>query len=194
MINLLPDDYKKDVIAARLNVTLLNYILILFGLLISVALIFGLFFVTLENNQSTALSNKDSSQKLANNYNNDQSIANEFNSNLSIARNIFADEIAYSTIITAIAEALPSGVVLDTISLQNTSINQQSTFSLHAKNYAKVSELKDSLKKSKVFSNVSLQNVQANSEYVPGGSGGGLYSDYQVSLTLSAKINKVEKT
>lgn len=191
MINLLPDDYKKNIRAARWNVTLINYNLILLGSLLVVFAVFGLLYFALENSRASAVTSKDSNQQLASGFSKDQSIASEFVANLSIAKTILDNEMSYTSLINAITEALPNGVILDSINLQTTSLNQQTTFQLHAKSFAKVTELKNRFSKSPLFSNVKLQNTQANTDYNPNNSDGGIFSDYPLSVTISAKINKV---
>lgn len=184
MINLLPDDRKKDIRTARSNVILLRYNFILVAVLIAICTIYALLYLGLTRNQSEATTNKGENEKLASAYSKARVESEEYSRNLATARTILDNTIAYTSLISAITESVPSGVVLDTLSLKAESIGQPTVFSARAKSYAKAIELKERFQKSKVFSNVFLQSVQEGSD------GGGSSSGYPYSVTISATINR----
>lgn len=190
MINLLPDDQKKNIRAARMNVTLLRYNFILFGVLAAISATFALLYLGLQSDQKIANDNKSANQTLASKYAKDQAEITDYAKNLKLARGILDNTVSYTALINAMTELLPSGVILDSINFQAANIGQQTTFSAHAKSYTKAVELKERFQKSTIFSNVFLQNVQEVGGYRAGGDGGGIYSDYQFSVSISATINK----
>ena len=184
MINLLPDDKKRFIIVARSNVVLLRYNFMLIGVLIAICLVYALLFLGLTSNQSNATTSKGENEKLASVYSSAKIEAEEYRRNLATARTILDNTISYTSLISAITESVPNGVVLESLSLKAESIGQPAVFSARAKNYAKAIELKESFQKSKVFSNVFLQSVQEGSD------GGGPSSGYPVSVSISITINK----
>lgn len=185
MINLLPDERKRDIRIARSNVVLLRYDFILISVLVAICGVYALLYFGLTMNQSEATINKGENKKLASAYSKAKVESEEYSRNLAVARTILDNTVSYTSLISAITEAIPSGVVLDTLSLRAESIGQPTVFSARAKSYGKAIELKEQFQNSKVFSNVFLQSVQE------GGAGGGLSSSYPYTVTISATINKV---
>lgn len=186
MINLLPDDTKRDIRAARMNVVLLRYNMLTIaaiGLLLVICLFF---YVILGVNQSSSVSKTTDNSAKAKSFDSVRKEAEEYSSNLSIANKILNNGVNYTNIIFAITELLPDGVVLDSINLNASDFGRQTTFAAHAKTKEKALELKENFQKSSVFSNVYFENVtdsSAEQQPVP----------YPISVTVSAKLEKVEQ-
>jgi len=183
MINLLPTEVKRDIRAARTNVILLRYNIVTLGAVILLALFCLLFYVILHNNQAVAEDASSSNNAKAANYAKVQQEAAEYRQNLSIARQIFANSISYTDIITTITKLIPQDVVLTGLNLNQATFGQQTSFTAQAKTYDDAITLKQNFQSSKLFSNVYLQSVSST----PGGGG---TEAYPVSVTISAKLNK----
>lgn len=181
MINLMPDTKRKDIEAARLNVLLVRFNIILVALLALICVIYAIFYLELTRNQSVAKENKGTSQMQTSSYSKDQSAIAEYAQNLTTAKLIFENTISYTSLITSMTELLPSGVVLDSINLQEDTIGKQTVFSAHVKTYAKASELRDRFQKSKVFSDVRLVSISDS---------GAADTNYPYSVTINATINR----
>lgn len=185
MINLLPDDQKRDIQAARMNVVLLRYNIlaaVAIGLLTAA---FFLFIFILHNTQANAVSANDDNSKKAASFASVRHDADEYRNNLSIANAILNKSVNYTSVIFAITKLVPNGVVLDAINLGASDFGQQTSFSAHAKSYAQATQLKENFQSAKVFSNVYFQSLTDNSA-----SGDELSKSYPIAVTISAKLSK----
>lgn len=186
MINLLPDQNKREIRAARMNVVLLRYnffAMIAIGLLCTICVFFYLF---LHTTQSSAASKTTENNEKAAAYAKTRTAADEYRNNLSVASKILANEVNYTNVIFTITKLLPSGVVLDGLSINTTDFGKQLSFSAHAKSVEKAAELKQKFQESAMFSNVYLQNITDDST-------NGASSPYPVAITISSKLNETTK-
>lgn len=188
MINLLPDTYKRDTQAARMNVILLRYNLLMLltvGLLVLLCLIF-LFILRSNQSSAIALSN-DYSQKAAS-YEEVRKEADQYRSDLDIASKILDRGTSYTSLLFGIAEILPAGVVLNTIDLKASSADQQVSFTASSRTFALATELKNKFQSSDLFCNVYFQNISDESSGPNGGSV--LDSRYPITITISVLLKK----
>ncbi len=184
MINLLPDDQKKSLRAARMNVVLLRYNFITLaasGILLAAL---GLFFVFLSSTKLAAENSHSESQTKVTAHGATRKAADEYRANLATAGQILKNQVNYTPIIFNIAKLLPKGVVLDNIALSSKDFGSQTTISASAKDYAAVTQLKKDFEGSDMFSNVYFQSITAKAS--DGNAG------YPLSVSISVKINKVE--
>lgn len=181
MINLLPDDAKLEIYAARTNVTLVKYILVLsFGAaflgLISVAVYF-----VLMSTEAGAKSIVTDNASKSNAYSSVQAQANGLKTSLISAKTILDKEVNYTKVLISIAKVMPAGTVLDTLSLSPTTLGSPITLQAYAKTNHDALALRDSFQKSPLFSSVTLLSMANNSTQAPG---------YPVSVSLNLTINK----
>jgi hypothetical protein len=185
MINLLPDEQKKEIRAARMNVALLRYnllTLIALGIMVGLCV---LFYIILHSSQLQAIeANSDNLAKAAS-YDQVRKDSEEYRANLSMAKQIIDHGVNYTSAIFAITKLLPDGVVLDGLTLNAADFGQQTVFTAHAKTYAKATQLKDNFQNSKIFCNVFFQTL------ADGGSGTDTSTAaYPISISISAKLSK----
>ncbi|USN96799.1 MAG: PilN domain-containing protein [Candidatus Nomurabacteria bacterium] len=184
MINLLPDEEKRNIRAGRMNVVLLRYnfmVLVAIGVLV---LFSAMFYFILHATQSGAVSTSTDNSSKASNYASVRQQATNYKNNLAVAKTIFSNAVSYTSIVNSITKLVPSGVVLDSLNLSDSTFGQQSSFSAHARNYADATKLKANFQSSKLFSNVFFQALTDG-----GGSPDG---NYPVSFVISAKLNRVD--
>lgn len=186
MINLLPDDNKRQIRAARMNVILLRYNFFVLITIAALCIICVFFYLFLHNNQSSAQSKSSENSAKAATYAKTRAAADEYRSNLSVASNILANEVNYTNTIFTITKLLPSGVVLDGLSINSTDFGKQLSFSAHAQSVERATKLKQNFEESKAFSNVYLQNVTDDAT-------SGSKTAYPVAVTISAKLNETAK-
>ncbi len=180
MINLLPPQEKRQIVAGQTNVILMRYCVIslmLAGLLI---LVTGGVYVIMMNTkaraeEAIALGNQKTAQ-----YATVQQEATEFANNLSTAKTILGKEVAYSKVAVKIAQALPSGIVLQSLSLDAKTFGTPTTLNAKGKNYADALRLKTSLENSGLFSNVNLASVTMASD--------GAKSGYPTAIIMNVTI------
>ena len=182
MINLLPDETKQDIRAARANVVLLRYNLLTLAAAGGLVVICALWYVVLNANQSDAITQNQTNSQKAADYSETRAKAEAYRKNLATAKIILDNSVNYTSVISSIAALLPSGTVLNSLSVSSTDFNTQLTFTVQAKSYAQAMKLKESFEQSKVFSNVFFQSI---------GSSETSDSGYPVSVSISAKLNKV---
>lgn len=181
MINLLPTATKKEIRAARTNVVMVRYLLIiLVGVLFLGGIIAGTYGILTDmknNAQSVIDANSEKTSQLGSAQTQSQTLQ----ASLSSAQAVLKEEIVYTTLLTSIANITPKGTVLDKLSLSPTSIGTAITLQAYAKNTEAALSLKDSYQSSSLFSNVSIQNISTS---------GGI-EGYPVNVVLGVTINKV---
>lgn len=181
MINLLPFEEKRQIQAARTNVLLLRYVLLTACVMALTGLMVGAGFVIMNTSKAEAEKKIALNASKASSYSSVQAEAQAFRTNLSTAKTILDKEVNYTKVILAIAQTLPSDVVLDNLDLDANTFGTPFVLSAKAKSYDGGLALKAALEKSDIFSNVSLQGMTIASS-----SDGG----YPVSVQLNVTINK----
>jgi len=180
VINLLPGDSKKEIRAARSNITLVNYLLLIgLGLIFLVLISVGVY-VVLINTQSDAEKLIDATRSKGASYSSVEAQSAALRAGLTNAKTILNEEVVYTKIITGIAALIPTGVVLDSLNLSPSTIGAPTTLKFFAKSTTDALKLKDNFQSSSLFSNVSFQGLSSS----------GQAGDYPVTATLNLTINK----
>ena len=107
--------------------------------------------------------------------------AETFSNNLKMAKQILATEVVYSKMITDIANTIPAGTILTSLSLTPETISKKMELSFKTKSYDQGIQLKTSLENSDLFSDVSITNITSK-----GQEGGGAYP---TDVNISAKFH-----
>lgn len=180
MINLLPPALKKDINAGRINVILVRYIWLL-ALSIAIVGAFVVFtMLVLQGIRSTAESQISDNAQKAESYTPVQVRATTFQSNLATAKSILAKQTNYSTIILDISAHIPSGVVLENLSLDAKTFGTPMEIRAKAKSRDAANALKDSLETSNIFKDVQFKSLTNTNDS----------SGYAMSIVLQATIDK----
>lgn len=194
MINLLPEDTKKELRAARANVLLLRYNFFSAATLALLLVACGVFFILLhnENNQAKATNEENASKSTQYNSVREQSV--EYRKNLATAKKILDNEVNYTDTVFRIADTLPAGAVLDSISLTPADIGGQVTLTVHTKDYATASALKTSFSDSEYFSNAFFQSITDTSASSTGNGqdSSAARGGYPITVNFSVKIENIE--
>lgn len=180
MINLLPTERKAEIRAARVNVVVMRYLLFLVaGIGLVTFLLIATFFslATAQRNANTRIEeNKSQEASFAITKNE----ADQFRSDLAIAKAIIDNEVKYSALIYKISASLPSGVVLENLSVDSQTIGTNVVFSARARSTQAALDLKTAFQNNTdLFSNVYFQSISYNE-----GQAG-----YPYSTSLNATIN-----
>ena len=180
MINLLPPQQKKQIKAGRANVILLRYIGILSSGVILLAILLSGTFLVLNMSRANTQDRVDVTNEKIAQYSATKTAAEQFRSDLATAKTILDKEVTYSKLIYKLADAVPSGVVLDSLDLNSKTLGAQTTLSAETKSYEDAIRLKTSFEQNKdLFSDVHFVSVTG------GGSG-----TYPVKASLSVVIKK----
>ncbi|HEY1085690.1 MAG TPA: hypothetical protein VGE34_03105 [Candidatus Saccharimonadales bacterium] len=181
MINLISYDKKTDIKAGRINVILLRYVfMVLAANVLLIIILVGAYF-------SLSFAYANAQQQVTQNEQNSASFksveqqAAEFRSDLTTAKSILDKEVAYSKLIIKIAHVVPSGVVLDGLSLDSKTLGTPTTLNAKARDTAAVEELSKKFKaETALFSDVKLESIDFSEGT----------TKYPVSVTLGLTINK----
>ena len=183
MINLLSDDIKKSIRAARANTTLIRYLIFVGFSALFLVLACGTSYLILNDSKTNAEKTITNVQIKNSSYSPVAKQANDLVLNLSNAKTILDQQISYSTIIAEIANALPTDVVLESpLTLSDTTIGAPMVLKAYAKTSIGETSLKANFQKSSLFSHYSLQSITSNST----GS-----TNYPFLINFSITINKV---
>lgn len=180
MINLLPPADKKELRAARTNVLLVRYNFFLLSAIAFLGLATSITYFYLSSTKATAEQTISENESKVSAYATTTSEADQFRSNLATAKQILGNEVAYSNVITGISQALPSGVILTTLSLDAQTFGTETTFNARAKSYDRALAFKDAFENSPLFTNVNFKSITTDA-----GDPG-----YPISVQLNATIKK----
>jgi Tfp pilus assembly protein PilN len=182
MINLLPPEEKRQLRAARTNVLLLRYNILLLAAIAFSGLAVGITYVYLTTAKANAIATINDNNTKVGQYADVQVQASRFRQNLATAKQILAGDVTYSKVILQIAHLLPSGVILENLNLDAQTFGTETSLVAQAKDYGAAIALKDSLQKSTLFSDVHFQSIAANTS--------GTASAYPITVNLSVTFKK----
>lgn len=181
MINLLSTEQKRLITAARHNVILSKYLVMLVGLASLVVAAYGVGYFILDGQKATYLDeiNQYKPQRAA--YANTLKQSAAFSKNLSIARLILNNEIGFSNLLTDVAVLLPAQTVLAEVHIKASDLTKPVEFSFYVANGAQAIDIKTAFEKSAYFTNTSIRLIEpVNNKPYP----------YHASLTTT--IDKVK--
>lgn len=179
MINLLPPKDKVEIRAARVNVILLRYIMILLGAIVFLGLFMvGIYLILTSINAAseTAINTSNDSSSGTGSVKTQTEV---LKASLDSAKSVIQSEVRYTKLITTIAGLVPKGVILDKLSLNPQTIGAATTLQAYATNTDTAISLKDAFQSSPLFSNVSIQTISSTTGT----------ANYPVNIVLSVTIN-----
>ncbi len=180
MINLLSPEDKKQLRAARVNALLIRYYFLIIIAIVGSGLILGGGFYIADQNAESARIDLIRAEDDTKDYIKVKQQSEEFANNLKVAKQILATEVVYSKMITDIANTIPSGTILASLSLTPETISKKMELSFQTKNYDQGIQLKTTLENSDLFSDVSITNITNKGE-----EGSGAYpTDVNISATF----------
>lgn len=180
MINLLPDDDKNAIKAARHNVLLLRYTGITFLALASLLGVMYSSHAILTGTKTSAESTIESSTIEADVYNETKEKVDELTNQLSDVKGIVQREVHFSRVLTNIASLMPSGTVIKDIKLNTQNINSPMTITVFSKTTDSLLALQSAFQGSPLFMNVNFQSV---------GDSDGSVEGYPTSVTMTVILN-----
>ena len=181
MINLMPDAEKKELRAARTNVILARYSVV-------VVLAFAFLVLLLAGSSLILTQTKTSAEKIieankskADVYSSTKSQVDSLSSSLAETKSILDQEVLYSNVLMNIGQQMPEGTVIDKISLTSASFTGTP---LTLKAYAKTNDaavaLRAKFQSSPIFTDVNFESISDNTGI----------SGYPVSVSMTLTITK----
>jgi Tfp pilus assembly protein PilN len=190
MINLLPTPAKKQLRAARVNVVLLKYCLLIFVAAMILGGVFALGFWTDWQDRQSALNTKEESQVAAQAYASTQKAAEGFAKDLGAAKTILASNISFSQLVLNIAQIVPAGVILNNLSFSTNSTNNTPIdISGRSVSYNGAIDLKNNLEASPIFEKVNIVNI-SRSDTSTISQSSPLLQSYPYVITIKAQFSK----
>ena len=169
MINLLPPDDLKELRAARSNRLLMRYLILsLVAIVLVAGELFGAYTLIANTKARSEEVIAENEQKSAE-YASVKVEAENFRKNLSTANSILSKQVPYTSIMTRVANLLPSGVVMDQLVIDPATFGQPTTIAIRAKSNAAAIDLKTKLQDSGIFDQVNFITISStpdnNSSY-----------------------------
>jgi len=182
MINLMPDETKRQLRAARTNILLVRYLFILliaFGFL-SFSVAGSYYLLTQTKNSAQQLI--DASDTEAEVYETTQQKVATLTSQLTEARTILDQETSYAATLTNIGQLIPEGAIIEGVTLDISSFNGTPvTMEVYAKSANIAIAVREAFQQSSFFSSVNLQSVSENDT---------TFADYPVTATMTVTANR----
>jgi Tfp pilus assembly protein PilN len=181
MINLMPDDAKKEIRSARVNMILTRYIFIIlfaFGFLI---LLLGGSYVVLTQTKASAQRLIDTNGTKAEVYSTTKAQVDALSSRLSETKSILNKEILYSNVLMNIGRQMPAGTVIDSIVLDTASFaGTPITLKAYAKTTNAAVALREKFQSSPIFTKVNFESI-SDTTGIDG---------YPVSVSMTLTVTK----
>lgn len=181
MINLLADNLKSEIKAARVNVITLRYIWLMLLAATFIGVVFWVTYSSLSQTEANAEKIISSNDIKASVYSDTRQQVQALSSQLSETRTVLDQEFRFSKLLVDIGQILPSGTILDSLPLDTTKSQTSPTqLKVFAKTAADAVTLQEKLKSSSLFSSLSIQSTSES---------GGI-SGYPVVITMTVSFNK----
>lgn len=178
MINLLPAQAKKEILAGRSNVLLVRYIWATIALLALLGILSLLSYLLLQQTKADLQTSIKDNEQQSVEYTQVRSQSDQFKSNLATAKSILDKQVNYTRIILDISKRLPKGVVLDSLNLDTASFGKPMEIAGRAVDHRAALALKNSLQASDIMTDVKFKSLTSLTE--PGG--------YTIAVTMEVTI------
>lgn len=178
-INLLDANAKRDLKAARLNVVLATYCVIVGIALICVVLLILFSHWWLTNKTATANTEQAEHQSQTSSYDSIRGQAATFSSNLGKIQSVLNNRSHYNTALLNIAASLPAGASVNNIALTPTFLTTPLQIIATTPTNQAALALKEKLSASPIYSKVTLDSVNC------GGTNGN-----NCAVSLTATLNQ----
>lgn len=181
MINLLPEPKKKEIQAGRSNLLLVRYNILMIGALLFTLAAIAVVYIYLANTKAANELTITENRKKVGEYSTVEAQAAEFRAHLATAKEILDKELIYTKVVLQIARLIPSGVVIDSLSLDPKTFGTETVMTAHCKTADGPTAVKESFQNTTLFSNVHFQTL-TNTE--------GDTTGYPYTVTIALTMNK----
>ena len=181
---------KKELRAARANVTIMGYIGIL---LLTAVPLAGIFLVGIwinNNDKLVAEKNLAFSQQILDQYGSIKKDAQTLASDIVSAQSILSGGVSFGDLLTSIAASVPQGVILNNLTL---GASQKAPLDINgrAKSYDDAVNLKNSLEQSDIFENVNIISI---SRTTGGSNDNPVSAQYLYAVSVRAQLSTGEQS
>lgn len=164
MINLLARDDRKQLAASRTNALILRYIFLTSAVIAVMTLEMGAVFLILHTDSTNNQAVIDENQAKAQSYTATQNQATTFRTDLSTAKYVLDNQTPYTSLILSIANALPNGARLDTLTIDPATFGTPGTLTVNTDSTDTAIDTKAALQTANmdgvtIFENVSFKSI-----------------------------------
>lgn len=195
MINLLPYDNKAEIRAARVNVILFRYILILLAAIIVLGGLIIAAYLALNSTKQLAEEKVEENNQRLSVYQNIRTEADQFRAELSTAKSVFDSKTSYTSLIYKIANTIPENTYIQSLELDPDTLGSPMTLNVQAKTFSDGTRVREAFEQNtEVFSDVKLLSIRGGSsssgDSSTGNTGGSSDANYPIQVSLTVTIKK----
>ena len=185
MINLLSDERKAEIRAARTNVIIVRYTGIIAMAIVFILSTLYVSYTVLQNTMASAETQISANDVKADIYSETKQQVDTLSAKLAEAKTILDQEIRYSRVLVNIGQQMPSGTVLGDVTLSAASFSGTPVeLKAYAKSTTEAGELKTRFQASPLFSQVNLLSTDENAGI----------DGYPVSVSMTVVFNRAGLT
>lgn len=159
MINLLSNDVKNELRAARRNVIIRRYVVTLVFSVIAVTGAYAIGFFMLSAQEESFKQELARYEPQKAKYKDTIAKASEYTANLKIAKTILENEIFFSDYLLLLAKTIPSNSVLVNLNTKSSELSKPVTLTYNTKSYNDSLRIKEALEQSAFFNDVKIKSV-----------------------------------
>lgn len=180
MINLLPPIQLQNTKAAKLNLILVRYIIILSGAFLFVLIALFVTYQFLANSATAADTKKAENEASARELAPIEAQADALRGEIDSAKTLFDSQYRYSLVLLRLSQAIPNGSALTTVNLSEDMFNEPMVFDFSITGEAAAVALQKSLTESPYFFDVTLSKLNTNSSN----------RAYPYTLTITTRVDR----
>lgn len=183
MINLIPTETKRQLRAARVNLILFRYTVVIGFTFAALALVFAGSYVLLTMTRDNSQGLLEANQSRAEAYSDTQAQVTALSANLGEAKTVLDQESSYVRTLENISQLMPTGTVMQQLDITEAALNGTTPIELqvYATNGDAIVALRQNFQSSPFFSSVNVENISENSGGVEG---------YPASGTMKLTLTK----
>ncbi len=159
MINLLSQQSRRELAAARRNIILRQYIFATLLLCIGVTGVFVVGYVLLYNQANAYRQDAARYAPMRESYGDVIKEASDYSKNLATAKAIFDNEFIFSDLLTTLAHTLPKNTILSGINIRTVELSKPIELTCNTKSYSDAEALKKAFQGSRFFKDTKLRSI-----------------------------------
>lgn len=187
MINLMPTEAKRQLRAARVNLILFRYSVVMVLTIIALGVVFAgsHFLLTISKDGSQALLDANQERALA--YRDTQAQVTALGANLGDAKIQLDQESSYTNVLRNIAGLMPAGTTMQSLDINDAAINGSTPIEIqvYAVDGDAIVALRQNFQNSPFFTSVNVENISEDTGGVEGYPASG-----SMKLTLTKAVTQ----
>lgn len=159
MINLLSQEYRSELAAAKRNIVLRKYVFTLVALVAVVAASYSVGYILLQDQKQFYEAQKAEYEPQKSQYATTIKEAADYNKNLAIAKSILSNEIVFSHLMITITQLIPSNVLMSNVSLKANQLDKTMELTFGVNSAVDAVAVKNAFEKSPYFKDTKIKTI-----------------------------------